>query len=128
MKPDDQDKYMQAAWIACVMLFITACLLAMAKEAEAGQTDCNEWASMTQILVLRWQGDHLKKPDGTPAGKEDVKAELRKTMGHHPELDTALVFVDFAWAGREQNPVHVWQAARDFCEFRKNEAPVKGEF
>ncbi len=86
MKPDDQEKYLTTAWIICVMLFIIACLLAMAKEAKAGTTSCDEWASMTQILVLRWQGDQkFAEHDNN-----DVKKELSKTMAGHPELNYAL--------------------------------------
>lgn len=122
------DKFIQAAMIAVFCLFVLTALATLSKEANAGVTDCEEWASMTQVLVLRWQGNNLPKADGTQATSDDVKAELKRTMGHHPELETALEFVDFAWAGRKQNPVHVWQAARDYCEFRKKEAPVKGDF
>ena len=35
MKPEKQDTYLAFAWFICVMLFIVACLIAMAKEANA---------------------------------------------------------------------------------------------
>jgi hypothetical protein len=98
------------------MMFIVACLLARAKEANAapqqGPTSCDEWASMTQILVLRWQGD----AKFAELDNNDVKGELAKNMKGHPELDYALTWVDYAWANREGNPVHVWQAAKAKCE------------
>lgn len=112
MKPEKQDSYLAFAWFICVMLFIIACLMAMAKEAKAGTTTCDEWATMTQILVLRWQGDRKF----AEVDNDDVKEELAKTMKGHPELDYALTWVDYAWANREGNPVHVWQAARAKCE------------
>lgn len=120
MKPEDQDRYLQAAVIAVVMLFLTACLLSLSKSAHAapghGSTECTEWASMVQILVLRWQGQNLPKPDGTQANNEDVKNQLKLTMKGHPELDYALTWVDYAWKRKDENPVHVWVAAKAQCE------------
>jgi hypothetical protein len=116
VKPEDQDEYLKFAWFICVMMFIVACLLAMAKESNAapghGTTSCDEWATMTQILVLRWQGD----PKFAEVDNNDAKAELSKTMNGHPELPYALTWVDYAWQNREGNPVHVWQAAKAKCE------------
>lgn len=115
MKPD---KFIDAVMIAVFMTFILFCMnMLFSKEVRAaGGTDCNEWATMTQILVLRWQGEHLPKPDGTQANNEDVKDQLRKTMNGHPELEQALKWVDCAWEHKDGNPVHVWQNARMKCE------------
>lgn len=89
---------------------ILAIGLAFSTLATAG-TDCNEWATMTQVLVIRWQGDIQFK--GKTA--EDVKRQLTKQMEGHPELDKALKYVDLAYKRRNDNPVDVWKQTFASC-------------
>lgn len=79
--------------------------------AEAVTTSCSEWANFSQVLVLRWQGD--RKFENVT--NEDVKKELAKTMGNHPEFGQAIYWVDVAYAHRNDNPVHLWQFVMQEC-------------
>lgn len=74
-------------------------------------TECNEWATMTQVLVIRWQGDESFK--GKTA--EDVKRELDRTMGKHPELPIAQKYVDIAYKNRANDPIKVWKQTFAQC-------------
>lgn len=100
------------------LLALPLALLAPLSFADSlpGRTSCEEWATMTQVLVLRWQGNNLPKKDGTQATAEDVKAALKIQMNGHPELPEALGWVDYAYKNKDGNPVHVWQAAKSLCE------------
>jgi len=74
-------------------------------------TTCDEWATMTQVLVIRWQNDDQFK------GKTlyDVRKELVRQMGGHPEIETALEYVDYAHKNRGVNPQDIWKQTYDMC-------------
>lgn len=79
--------------------------------SSAFATDCAEWATMTQILVIRWQGD----PSFKDKTLTQVRTELQRKMEGHPELDKALYYVDFAYKHKSENPVHIWQQVNREC-------------
>lgn len=91
------------------MILATVILLLSTNAAAA--TTCDEWATMVQVLVIRWQNDDQFQ------GKtgDDVKKELSRQMGGHPEIDTALKYVDYAYANRRENYQDVWKKTYDFC-------------
>lgn len=80
-------------------------------EVASAATDCDEWATMTQVLVIRWQGD----PSFKDKSSSDVKKELNRTMGAHPEIKTAEKWTDYAYKHRAENPVDVWKNVKRDC-------------
>lgn len=93
---------------------LAAFFVSIATPASA-ETQCAEWASMTQILVARWQGD--SRFQGKTA--KDVKDNLSQVMAGHPELPIALTMVDYAYKHRTQDPVKVWKDVFSACSVGK---------
>ena len=112
-RPEDDDSFFEI-FAGVVIGFCAVVLLIWAidgKADAASATGCDEWATMTQVLVIRWQGDK------TFEGKTniDVKAQLEKQMKGHPELDKAKGYVDYEYVHRKENPVHVWKQVYSKC-------------
>jgi len=92
------------------MKLITALLLTIFAAPVAAAT-CDEWASMTQILVIRWQQD----PQFEGKTNLDVKKELFKQMGQHPEIEDAFKYVDYAYENRKVHSQEIWQKTYNYC-------------
>jgi len=89
---------------------IAAILLSASIEVNAA-TGCDEWASMVQVLVVRWQKDDQFE------GKTnvDIKQELMRTMKNHPEIETAQRYVDYAYEHRKADYQDIWKVTYDLC-------------
>lgn len=112
MRDEEQTDSLWELFAGLVLGLFAVWLILFAFPANAkASTDCQEWATMTQVLVLRWQGDK------TFEGKTntDVKIQLEKAMKGNPELDKAKGYVDYAYQHRKDNPVHVWKAVYGKC-------------
>lgn len=90
---------------------IAALLILVSSSTAVAATSCDEWATMVQVLVIRWQSDDQFK-DKTDV---DIKKEMLRSMGGHPEIDTALTYVDFAYKNRGMQYQEVWKKTYDFC-------------
>jgi hypothetical protein len=97
------------------MRYLILALLALSFNAQADDTGCDNWATMTQVLVARWQMDENFK-DKTP---DDVKDYLRASLGGHPEIATAEYYVDFAWVLKNKNVQDVYKITYDECSALK---------
>lgn len=101
----------KVAWVfLCIIYFLIFLVLASPAPARAA-TGCDEWANMVKILVMRWQKD----PQFVNVGLAAVKEELKRTMGGHPEIETALKWVDYAHKHKDEDPVAVWKGVYGKC-------------
>lgn len=94
-----------------IVCAITAVLFFATFTANAA-TPCDEWANMTKILVMRWQGD----PEFNGKTNKDVKAALDKSMGGNPEIKTAYKWVDYAYKHKDKDSVQVWKDVYSECK------------
>lgn len=90
-------------------------MLLIAQPALAA-TPCDEWANMTKVLVMRWQGDVNFSNKTLP----QVQAELEVTMGNHPEIKTAQKWLIYAHTHREADPVQTWKEVYDQCRTERS--------
>lgn len=95
--------------IRTLLLAVTLFLLFINFDARAAE--CDEWANMTKILVVRWQHD----PNFTNIGLADVKRQLNEMMGDNPEIKTAQKWVDYAHKHKNDDPIEVWKGAYAKC-------------
>jgi hypothetical protein len=86
-------------------------LFCLTFNAQAAST-CDEWATMVQVLVVRWQMDEQFQ------GKTnaDVRQELLRSMGGHAEIETALGYVDYAYQNRTVNTQDIWMKTYNQCK------------
>lgn len=97
------------------MRTLLAAAILLASTTAAAGTACDEWASMVQVLVVRWQND----PQFANKTNVDIKKELLRTMGSHPEVDTAAKWVDFAYKNKGSQYQDVWKKAYDLCSAKQ---------
>jgi hypothetical protein len=91
--------------------FVLIALLSSLSFNATAATGCDEWATMVQVLVLRWQMDdqfHGKT-------NVDLRNEMQRMMGDHPDIETALKYVDYAYIHRNDNYQDVWKTTYDQC-------------
>lgn len=91
---------------AMLVIFLATC-----SAPARAETPCEEWANMTKILVMRWQRD----PQFVNVSLTAAQIKLGEMMGNHPEINTALKYVEFAYKHRDEDPVEVWKLAFASC-------------
>lgn len=96
--------------VAAINVMLVAFLLMYPAPARAA-TSCDEWANMSKVLVMRWQRD----PQFVNVSLTAAQIKLAEMMGNHPEIDTALSYVEFAYRHRDEDPVEVWKQAFVKC-------------
>lgn len=105
----DKCKWLIATWWA--MMFALIAFAFQPAPSRADETSCHEWATMTQVLIIRWQAD----PNFKAVSKDDVKGDLSKRLSSHPDFKKALGYVDIAWDRRNDDPIKVWREVYAKC-------------
>lgn len=93
------------------VLYVALVLFLITPAPARAQTGCDEWANMSKVLVMRWQHD----PQFVNVSLTAAQIKLTDMMGQHPEINTALSYVTFAYNHRDEDPVEVWKAAFTKC-------------
>jgi hypothetical protein len=98
-----------AAGATALLFFIM--LVPRPAGADTNQTPCDEWANFTKIITYKFR-DY-----GQP--REAVKAELKRVMPGHPDLDVGLAWIDFSFDHAAYDSVKVWELAYEECRAKR---------
>lgn len=93
------------------MRILLALAILFTSTTAAAGTACDEWAKMVQILVVRWQHD----PQFQGKTNVDIKNEMVRTMGKHPEIENALKWVDYAYKNKANDYQEIGKKAFALC-------------